>query len=130
MMKYFIIGNVNSGTNLLANELSEYYGIEIFSIKPTNNIDEINKIVRENKEWIVEGCIIDNIDVLCNLAETIIFLDYSRVGLFKEKAISNFDSAEVLDLLKKHIRKGIIIRNKKQLKKYLKMVYESDRYNF
>ena len=33
MMKYFIIGNVNSGTNLLANELSEYYGIEIFSIK-------------------------------------------------------------------------------------------------
>ena len=130
MMKYFIIGNVNSGTNLLANELSEYYGIEIFSIKPTNNIDEINKIVRENKEWIVEGCIIDNIDVLCNLAETIIFLDYSRVGLFKKKAISNFDSAEVLDLLKKHIRKGIIIRNKKQLKKYLKMVYESDRYNF
>ena len=130
MMKYFIIGNVNSGTNLLANELSEYYGIEIFSIKPTNNIDEINKIVRENKEWIVEGCIIDNIDVLCNLAETIIFFYFSRVGLFKKKAISNFDSAEVLDLLKKHIRKGIIIRNKKQLKKYLKMVYESDRYNF
>ncbi len=129
-MKYFIVGDVNSGTNLLAKELSDYYGIEVFGIKSTNNIDEINKIVRENKEWIIEGCIIDNIDVLCNLAETVIFLDYSRDGLFKKKVISNFDSVEVLDLLKKHIRKGIIIRNRKQLKKYLKMVYESDRYNF
>lgn len=129
-MKYFIVGDVNSGTNLLAKELSDYYGIEIFDIKSTNNLDEINKIVRENKEWIIEGCIIDNIDVLCNLAETVIFLDYSCDGLFKKKVISNFDSVEVLDLLKKHIRKGIIIRNRKQLKKYLKMVYESDRYNF
>ena len=129
-MKYFIVGDVNSGTNLLAKELSDYYGIEVFGIKSTNNIDEINKIVRENKEWIIEGCIIDNIDVLCNLAETVIFLDYSRDGLFKKKVISNFDRVEVLDLLKKHIRKGIIIRNRKQLKKYLKMVYESDRYNF
>ena len=129
-MKYFIVGDVNSGTNLLAKELSDYYGIEIFDIKSTNNLDEINKIVRENKEWIIEVCIIDNIDVLCNLAETVIFLDYSRDGLFKKKVISNFDSVEVLDLLKKHIRKGIIIRNRKQLKKYLKMVYESDRYNF
>ena len=129
-MKYFIVGDVNSGTNKLALELSEYYGIDIFHIDSNNNIDEINKIVRENKEWIIEGCIFDNVDVLCNLAETIIFLDYSNDGLFKKKTVSDFNSSDVLKLLQKHIRKGIIIRNKRQLKKYLKMVYESDRYNF
>ena len=129
-MKYFIIGNKYSGTKDLALELSNYYGIDVFQIKSTNNIDEINMIVRENKEWIIEGSIIDNVDVLCNLSENIIFLDYSNNGLFKKNIDNNFDSSSVLKLLQKHIRKGIIIRNKKQLKKYLKMVYESDRYNF
>lgn len=130
IMKYFIVGNKYSGTRDLALELSNYYGIDVFSINSINNIDEINKIVRENKEWIIEGSIIDNVDVLCNLSENIIFLDYSNDGLFKKNIDNDFDSNEVLKLLQKHIRKGIIIRNKKQLKKYLKMVYESDRYNF
>lgn len=130
IMKYFIIGNKYSGTFDLAKELSEYYGIEIFHINSTDNLDEINRIVRENKEWIIEGCIFDNVDVLCNLSETIIFLDYSNDKLFKKNIDNDFKSDDVLKLLQKHIRKGIIIRNKKQLKKYLKMVYESDRYNF
>lgn len=129
-MKYFIIGNKYSGTEKLANELSEYYGIDIFHINSTDNLDEINKIVREYKEWIIEGCIFDNVDVLCNLSETIIFLDYSNSKLFKKNIDNDFKSSEVLKLLQKNIRKGIIIRNKRQLKKYLKMVYESDRYNF
>ena len=129
-MKYFIVGDKYSGTDKLSLELSNYYGLEIFKISRTNNIDEINKVVRENKEWIIEGSIIDNVDVLCNLAEIVIFLDYSNTGLFKKKIDGDFDKDSVLKLLQKHIRKGIIIRNKKQLKKYLKMVYESDRYNF
>ena len=112
-MKYFIIGNKYSGTKDLALELSNYYGIDVFQIKSTNNIDEINMIVRENKEWIIEGSIIDNVDVLCNLSENIIFLDYSNDGLFKKNIDNDFDSNEVLKLLQKHIRKGIIIRNKK-----------------
>lgn len=130
MMKYFIIGNKYSGTLELAKELSEYYGINVFHINSTDNLDEINKIARENKEWIIEGSIKDNVDVLCNLCETIIFLDYSNDRLFKKNIDKDFKSDEVLKLLQKHIRKGIIIRNRKQLKKYLKMVYESDRYNF
>ena len=129
-MKYFIVGNKYSGTRELALELSNYYRLEVFHINDTDNIDEINKIVRENKEWIIEGTIKDNVDVLCNLSETVIFLDYSNNGLFKKNVDNDFDSDGVLKLLNKHIRKGIIIRNKKQLKKYLKMVYESDRYNF
>ena len=129
-MKYFIVGNKYSSTNKLALELSNYYGLEVFHINDTNNIDEINKVSRENKEWIIEGSIKDNVDVLCNLSETIIFLDYSNKTLFKKNIDSDFDSDGVLKLLNKHIRKGIIIRNNKQLKKYLKMVYESDRYNF
>lgn len=129
-MKYFIVGNKYSDTNKLALELSNYYRLEVFHISDTNNIDEINKISRENKEWIIEGAIKDNVDVLCNLSETVIFLDYSNNGLFKKNVDIDFDSDGVLKLLNKHIRKGIIIRNKKQLKKYLKMVYESDRYNF
>lgn len=129
-MKYFIVGNKYSGTSKLSRELSDYYGIEVFHIKSFDNINEINRIVRENKEWIIEGSIINNVDVLCNLSETIIFLDYSREGLFKKKIDDSFNRNEVLKLLQKHIRKGIIIRNNSQLKKYLKMVYESDRYNF
>ena len=129
-MKYFIVGNKYSGVHELALELSNYYRLEIFNVNSTNNINEINKIVRENKEWIIEGTIIDNVDVLCNLSEIIIFLDYSNDGFFKKKIDDEFNSNEVLKLLQKHIRKGIIIRNKRQLKKYLKMVYESDRYNF
>lgn len=54
-MKYFIVGDVNSGTNLLAKELSDYYGIEIFDIKSTNNLDEINKIVREIKNGLLKA---------------------------------------------------------------------------
>ncbi len=119
-MKYLIIGNKD--TNKLALELSDYYGIEIFNVSSSDNINEINKIVRENKEWIIEGEFIDNLDVLCNLCETVIYLDYSKK--------KDNDNTDLIKLLQKHIRKGIIIRSKREYKKYLKSVYESDRYNF
>ena len=129
-MKYFIIGDKDTRIEKLSLELSDYYGIDVFHINESDNIDEINKISRENKEWIIEGTIIDNIDVLCNLCDIIIFLDYSKKKMFRKKTETVFDSNQVIKLMKKHIRKGIIIRSDSQLKKYLKSVYESDRYNF
>ena len=116
-MKFFVVGDNNKAVDKLSMELSNYYKIDCFNIID-NNIDDINKIVRENKEWIIWSLSISNIDVICNLAETIIFLNFSKESIFKN------------DFLQKHIRKGIIIKNKRQLKKYLKSVYESDRYNF
>lgn len=159
-MKIYIIGNIYSDTKILAKKISDYYGIPTYSLdnifitteetKETSIKNYINKISRENKEWIVESTSTQDIDIICNLANTIIFIDYSPKQL-KKKAIidkiknlfvkkdtkklsekydiiNSFNKNIVNEQLIKHIRKGIIIRNKAELKKYLVNMYENAPY--
>ena len=114
LMKFFVFGNNEKDINYLIKELSNYYRINSFT---TTNLDEVNEVVKKNKSFIIKSS--NNYEELCNLSEIIIYLDYSKKNVINEK---------INILLKKHIRKGIIIKSKKDLKKYLKSVYESDRY--
>ena len=168
-MKFFIVGNICSGKTTLANELAYYYNIPVFHIdeivhddinkikrSPEEQIKIINEIVRTNKEWIIEGTPRSNLEILCNLSETIIFLDYDKKILKKRikrrylkrkfnfekvtyeinknlledeyKWIESFNYNKVYEELTKHIRKGIIIKNDKELNKYMESVYESTNY--
>lgn len=125
IMKYFVFGNNEKDKELLAHELSNYYKIDIFTV---NSIDEMNEIVKNNKTWLIKSINNNIIEEICNLAETIIYLDYPNKRLFSNKDYTISD--EIKLLLKKHIRKGIIIKSKKELNIYLKSIYESDRYIF
>ena len=122
-MKFFIFGYNDKDIDFLTNELSSFYKIDVFKV---NSINEINKVCIENKDWIINCS--NNYSILCNLADTIILLDYSKNNLFKKNV--SISSPDIIKLLQKHIRKGIILRNRGQLRKYLKSVYEGDRYNF
>ena len=95
-MKTLIIGNLGSGKTTLAEKISKMYEIPFFSIdnivhddikgvKRTNQeqIDIINKINRENKDFIIEGVLRENLEFLCNLVDTIIILDMDKKILKK-----------------------------------------------
>lgn len=124
-MKIFITGNNQKEIKNLSKKLNIFYNIKIFSIENNTSIKDINKIAINNKEWIIEGNNEENIETLFNLSETIIFIDLKNKLFIKNTTINN---EKIYKLLKKHIRKGIILKNKKEIKKYLKSVYESFNY--
>ena len=124
------------------------------TIKEQTNI--INKINKENKSYIIEGVLRKDLDFILNLVDQIIFLDidkkltnkrikrrYIKQKLNLEKSSykptkemlenmykwnNEFDSKLFLKRLNKYPKKLIIIKNKKELKKYLNSVYKNGSY--
>ena len=159
-MKTLFVGGVGSGKTTLAKYLSNYFDIPFFSIdsivydennKKRDVLEQnslANKINRENKEYIIEGVLRENLDFLLNICDQIIFLDYpSNVTLkrikfryFKQKLglekcdyvpnremynnmvnwAKNFDRDKLMNKLSKYSKKLLIIRNDKELKVYFK----------
>ena len=165
-MKIFIMGNIGSGKTTLANTLSEFYNINLYHIDEIVHDDVnnkkrteeeqkniINKILKDNKDWIIEGTPRSNLELLCNNAEEIIFLDIDKKELIKrvkkrylkrklkiekinykidkkslKEEINNIEKSNynrIYEQLTKHIRKGIIIKNETEIKKYMDSVYET-----
>ena len=67
-MKVWIISKEK---NVLATHIEEHFEIPRFELN--KNSKELPKIIRENKEWIIETSFINNLSILANQA-TIIFL--------------------------------------------------------
>ena len=79
-MKILIVGGVGSGKTTLAKYLSNYFDIPFFSIdsivydennKKRDVLEQnslANKINRENKEYIIEGVLRENLDFLLNIS--------------------------------------------------------------
>ncbi len=93
----------------------------------------LNKINLENKEWIIEGDIIEDLDFLFNLGSEIIFGDYDyfqksywkRLFCWKKEGYIRKKFAEKMG---KYSSRLIILRNKKEVKKLLKAYEESYKY--
>lgn len=116
----------------------------------------INKINKENKHYIIEGVLRKDLDLILNLVDTIILLyidkkvinkrikkRYIKQKLHLEKSSyipskemlnnmykwnNEFDNDKLLKRLNKYPKKLIIIKNKKELKKYLNSVYKNGSY--
>ena len=116
----------------------------------------INKINKDNKSYIIEGVLRKDLDFILNLVDQIIFLDIDKKTISKRikrryikqklkiekssykptkdmlnnmyKWNNNFDDKEFLKRLYKYPKKLIIIKNKKELKKYLNSVYKNGNY--
>ncbi len=109
--------------------------------------NEVNKINKENKNYIIEGVLRKNLEFICNLVDYIIIFDIDKKVLRKrvkaryikqkiglEKAnykptkeflnqmyiwLENYDYNKDKHLIKKYSNKIIILRNNKEVKKYL-----------
>ena len=116
----------------------------------------INQINKENKSYIIEGVLRKDLDFILNLVDQIIFLDIDKKTISKRikrryikqklkiekssykptkemlnnmyKWNKDFDDKDFLKRLYKYPKKLIIIKNKKELKKYLNSVYKNGNY--
>lgn len=162
-MKILIIGNVGSGKTTLGNNLAKLYGIKLFSIdnivyddenklkrEKLEQINLLNKINRENKEYIIEGVLRKNMDFLLNLVDKIVVIDLNKkilknrirkryikqkIGISKDKYlvskvnlgemydwIEKYDYERINKLIIKYSRKIIYLKTTKDIKKYIKAV--------
>ncbi len=162
-MKILIIGNVGSGKTTLGNNLAKLYGIKLFSIdnivyddenklkrEKLDQINLLNKINRENKEYIIEGVLRKNMDFLLNLVDKIVVIDLNKkilknrirkryikqkIGISKDKYlvskvnlgemydwIEKYDYERINKLIIKYSRKIIYLKTTKDINKYLKAV--------
>lgn len=167
-MRTLIVGGVGSGKTTLAKYLSEFFDRPFFSIdsivydenNKKRDVEEQNKIAnkinRENKDYIIEGVLRDNLDFLLNVCDEIIFLDYptkitlkrikirhlkQKLGLEKcdyvpDKEMYNnmikwckeFNRDKLMNKLSKYSKKLLIIRNDKELKVYYKYLEKNKFY--
>ena len=162
-MKILIIGNVGSGKTTLGNNLAKLYGIKLFSIdnivyddenklkrEKLDQINLLNKINRENKEYIIEGVLRKNMDFLLNLVDKVVIIDLDKkilknrirkryikqkIGISKDKYlvskvnlgemydwIEKYDYERINKLIIKYSRKIIYLKTTKDINKYLKAV--------
>lgn len=162
-MKILIIGNVGSGKTTLGNNLAKLYGIKLFSIdnivyddenklkrEKLDQINLLNKINRENKEYIIEGVLRKNMDFLLNLVDKVVIIDLNKkilknrirkryikqkIGISKDKYlvskvnlgemydwIEKYDYERINKLIIKYSRKIIYLKTTKDINKYLKAV--------
>lgn len=163
-MKVLIIGNIASGKTTLAKKLSDYYNINYYELDKivhddSNNTKRdkneqrkiISKILKE-EDYIIEGMLRDNSDLIIPKVSSIIFLDYDlktlrkrlkrryllqRIGLYKinykiDKELynkllnylNNYDRSTINEIMIKYPSKIIIIKNNKELKKLFKALDE------
>lgn len=159
-MKVLITGNVGSGKTTLAKELSKTYNVPYFEIDSIVHSDKdnrkreefeqasiVNKINRENKNYIIEGVLRKKLEFICNLVDYIIIFDIDKEVLRKrikkryikqklglEKAnykptkeflnqmyiwLETYNYDKDKNIIKKYSNKVIILRNNKEVKKYL-----------
>ncbi len=123
-MKLYVYDKFNKYSNKLADKISKYYDVKLFNISDNTELKDINNIAISNKNWIIEGNNNNYIDIIYNLADTIIFIDIKTFLSQKEIKIDE----ESTYLIKKHSRKIIILRSKKDVNKYLKSMYKTDIY--
>lgn len=162
-MKILIIGNVGSGKTTLGNNLAKLYGIKLFSIdnivyddenklkrEKLDQINLLNKINRENKEYIIEGVLRKNMDFLLNLVDKVVIIDLNKkilknrirkryikqkIGISKDKYlvskvnlgemynwIEKYDYERINKLIIKYSRKIVYLKTTKDIKKYIKAV--------
>lgn len=100
-MKILIIGIVASGKTSLAKELEKRLGISHFEIdsivhddlnKRKRSVLEQLKLIEEidlNNDWIIEGTLRKNLDVLLEKSDKIIFMDIS-LKIRKRRIITRF----------------------------------------
>ncbi len=166
-MKIFITGPVASGKSTLANSLGEELDINVYSIDRIVHDDDnnckrdietqrniINNIIRNNKEWIIEGMPRTHLEVLSANATTIIYLDCDIKDLRKKlnkrnkdiisgkikvpyeltdellnkmkRYIEEDDRKDKLYMMKKYPQKLIIIKNNKELNILRKAIREGE----
>lgn len=106
-MKIYVIGENKKETEELVENLSTIYNIPKFEVE---NIDEINKIIRTNREWIITSSFNDNSNVIANASTTVIYL--------------NFNKENNNEFIRKYKSKIIILKSKKEIKKLFKAIYE------
>jgi adenylate kinase family enzyme len=94
MKKVVIIGSSGAGKSTLARKIGELLNLEVFHLdryfwqpgwreKPAELRRLIlQRLIRNNQQWIIEGSYLDTSDIRLNAADTIIFLDMPALVCF------------------------------------------------
>lgn len=159
-MKILIIGSVASGKTTLSKKLSEKLNVKRYEIdlivhddknnhKRTNQEQlKIIKNINKNKDWIIEGTLRNNLDILLEISDKIIWInnrkilrDFRIIKRFIKQKLKieksyyksdlkmlksmfkwnkEFNKIEFQKRIKKYKDKLIILYNNKDINTYLK----------
>ena len=128
-MKLCIVSNKDQD---FAVRIEERFNIPRFQIHE-NEIQTINRIIKTNKEWIVETSFIDELPVIANQATIIVLV--KEVNAKKKILLSIKEgfylyqlSSEEKKFVNKYRGKVIILKNKKEIKKFLVALENDEKY--
>lgn len=122
-MKIYILGNNKNNTNSLATKLSELLDIKKFNLDEENDqLKKINKIIIENKDWIIESKYDDNSNIVASNSTTIIYLNINKKTLFNDKNQNKQDNMN--NFIMKYSNKIIIIKSENEIKKLIQAIYK------
>lgn len=120
-MKIYIIGNNQSNNNVLSAKLSELLDLKKFSFDIENN--HINKIIKENREWIIESNYNEYSNVIAANSTTIIYLNVYKKSLFKNNI--NLNKKDIInEFVMKYSSKILILKGEKDIKKLIDAIYK------
>lgn len=126
-MKIYIIGNNSKDNNNLSDWLSKIYDLKNFNIDDLNDekkLQTINKIIKENKEWVIDTKPDPISNIIAANATTIIYLNIQKKKFLQKDENLISDSKETVEFLKKHSSKIIILKNKKEIKALQDAIYK------
>ena len=123
---------VSKKRQAFVDQIEERFQLPRFQIHD-NEIDQINKIIKAEKEWIIETNFIEDLPVIANQATLIVLV--KEIESTRKILLSVRDgfllyqlSQDEKEFINKYRGKVVLLKNKSEIKKFLTALEKDEKY--